>query len=155
MTSMIDGAAVRQVITGIRVEKAAATLPQTATQALFTVAGGRVLITALVGEVTVVVPAVANGSRITFDPDAVGATQDLCADLDITGDAVGETYTISGTVANAMRSDLLIGNPVLQDPLVVAEGSIGLYCGGNSVTGATAWTIVYVPLDDGAYVVSA
>lgn len=155
MTSMIDGTAVRQVITGIKVEKASATLPQTATQALFTVAGGRVLVTALVGEVTTVIPAVANATKLVFNPDATGADQDMCATLDITGDAVGELYTISGTVGDAMRSDLLIGNPVLQNALCVSEGSIGLNTAGNSVTGATAWTLVYVPLDDGAYVVSA
>lgn len=155
MTSMIDGSAVRQVITGIRVDKASATLPQTATQALFTVAGGRVIITALIGEVTTVVPAVANATKLVFNPTAAGADQDMCATLDITGDAEGELYTISGTVGDAMRSDLLIGNPVLQNALLVSEGSIGLNTAGNSVTGATAWTIVYVPLDDGAYVVSA
>jgi hypothetical protein len=155
MTSMIDGTAVRQVITGIKVEKASELLPQTATQALFSVAGGRVLITALVGEVTIVVPGVANATKLIFNPTAVGADQDMCATLDITGDAVGELYTISGTVGDAMRSDLLVANPVLQSALCVSEGSIGLNTAGNSVTGDTAWTIVYVPLDDGAYVVSA
>lgn len=154
MTSMIDGASVRQVTLGIRVDRATDTLPQTADEALFTITGGRIVLVSLVGEVTTAIQAQADNTKIKFNPTATGADQDLCAVLDITGDAVGELYTISGTVADAMRSDLLIGNPVLASPLTLSEGDIELDCAASN-TGSVAWTLVYVPLDDGASVAAA
>jgi hypothetical protein len=154
MTSMIDGSSVRQVTMGIRVDRATDTLPQTADEALFTISGGRVVLVSLVGEVTTAIQAQADNTKVKFNPDATGADQDLCAVLDITGDPIGELYTISGTVGDAMRSDLLIGNGVLASPLVLSEGAIELDCAASN-TGSVAWTLVYVPLDDGAYVTAA
>ena len=136
---------------GFKVSRATAALPQTADGALFTVGGGRVLITGLVGEVTTVVETQANATKLKFNPTATGADQDLCATLDITADAVGEIYTISGTVTDAMRSDLLIGLPVLAFPLMLSEGSIELDCAASN-TGSVAWDIWYYPLDQGGYV---
>ena len=74
--------------------------------------------------------------------------------LSITADAVGELYTISGTVGDALRSDLLIGNGILQDALVLSEGSIELDCAASN-TGSVKWDLIYIPLDDGASVASA
>lgn len=144
----------RELTTGIRVDRATDTLPQTADEALFTITTGRILLVGLVGEVTTVIEAQANNTKLKFNPTATGADQDLCAVLNITGDAVGELYTISGTVSDAMRSDLLIGNPMLSNPLVLSEGAIELDCAASN-TGSVSWSIIYVPWDTDAEVVAA
>jgi len=158
---MADTAANRQKVTewggvGFRVFQPAATLPQTGDKALFTVTGGRVLLTGLIGEVTVVIETQANNTKLKFNPTATGADQDLCAVLNITADPVGEVYTISGTVGDAMRSDLLIGlNSLLgAGGMILSEGDIELDCAASN-TGEVAWTLFYLPLDEGASVEAA
>ena len=154
MSTLIDGTSVRQVALGIRVQKATASLPQTTDGALFTISGGQVAVVSLIGEVTTVIQSQANNTKLKFNPTATGADQDLCAVLSITADAVGELYTISGTVGDALRSDLLIGNGILQDALVLSEGSIELDCAASN-TGSVKWDLIYIPLDDGASAASA
>lgn len=144
----------RELTTGIRVDRATDTLPQTTDEALFTITGGRVLVVGLVGEVTTVIQTQANNTKIKFNPDATGADQDLCAVLDITADPVGELYTISGTVGDAMRSDLLIGNPYMANPLLLSEGAIELDCAASN-TGSVSWSVIYVPWDTGAEIAAA
>lgn len=154
MTSMIDGASVRQVTQGILVSRATDTLPQSTAETLFNVVTGRVLIVALYGQVTVAIQNQLNNTKLVFDPTATGADQDLCTVLDIANDAIGEMYTISGTVGDAMRSDLLIGNPRLSAPLVLNVGGIELNCAASN-SGSVKWDLIYVPLDAGAYVEAA
>ena len=154
MSVIIQGEQVRAITQGVLVSKATATLPQTTDGALFTITGGRILLLGLVGEVTTVIQTQANNTKLKFNPTATGADQDICAVLDISADAVGELYTISGTVGDAMRSDLLVGNPMLTNPLVLAEGSIELDCAASN-TGSVSWDIIYVPLDTGASVAAA
>ncbi len=154
MTVMIDGASVRGVTQGILVERATATTPQGAAGALFTISGGRITLVALVGEVTVATENLANNTKIKLNPDATGATQDLCAVLNTQNFPVGELLTITGTVADALVNDLLIGNGTLASPLVLSEGDIELDC-ANSRTGEIAWAIIYAPLDSAATVAAA
>jgi len=109
-----------------------------------------VIVVALVGEVTTVIQTQANNTKLKFNPTATGADQDLCAVLDITGDAVGEIYTIDGVVGNAMRSDLLIGAGGLRAaPLILSEGDIELDCAASN-TGSVAWDVWWIPLDEGS-----
>ena len=157
---MTDTAANREkfmeLILGFRVDRATAALPQSTDEALFTISGGRILLLAIVGEVTTVIQTQANNTKLKFNPTATGADQDLCAVLDITADAVGELYTIDGTVGNAMRSDLLIGLNSLYGAggLILSEGDIELDCAASN-TGSVAWSMWYIPLDRGATVVAA
>jgi hypothetical protein len=130
------------------VERATAALPQTAASALFTVSTGRVIVTSIIGEVTTVIQ--------TFDPTAAGATQDLCAVLDITADAVGTMYSITGTPATAMQDALnfLPSSKVLAEPIVLKPGSVLLDCAASN-SGSVKWTLSYWPLDTGASVAAA
>lgn len=141
---------------GNRVDRATAALPATTDVALFTITGGRVLVTAIVGEVTTVIQTQANNTKLKINPTATGADQDLCAVLNISADAVGELYTISGTVGDAMRSDLLIGLGTLYGAggLILSEGDIELDCAATN-TGSVAWSLWYFPLDDNGLVVAA
>ncbi len=156
MATGIAGENVREITLGLRVDRATAALPQSTDDALFTITGGRILLTSIVGEVTTVIQTQANNTKLKFNPTATGADQDLCAVLDITADAVGELYTIDGTVGNALRSDLLIGLNSLfgAGGLILSEGDIELDCAASN-TGSVAWTMTYIPLDTGASVAAA
>jgi hypothetical protein len=142
---------------GIRVDRATANLPQTGQDDLFTVAGGRVLVLGILGEVTTVIQTQANNTNLEFSPDAATLSDnDLCAVLDISADAVGTMYTIDGTAGNAMVDSGTNGwvAYTLASPLFLAEGSIELHCAASN-TGQVKWSIWYVPLDDGAYIEAA
>lgn len=140
-------------ILGRRAHRAGAALPQGAAAPIFTISGGRIVLTALIGQVTTVIETAANATKLIANP-TVGADQDLCATLDITADPVGLLYGITGTAANAMigAGSTLFGQ--LATPVVISEGTIDLSCVG-SATGAIAWTIYYVPIDSYSKAVAA
>jgi hypothetical protein len=153
MASQISGRALLQNVYGIKVDKASATLPASTNQTLFTISGGRIILTGIVGEVTTAVQAQACNTKLTSAP-TVGTAVDLCAVLDITGDEVGCLYGITGTFATAMLG-ANAGATVLPAPLgiIIPVGVIRLNTAATN-TGATKWSMTYVPLDDGASVVS-
>lgn len=147
---------VRALALGVKVPRATGALPQTASGALFTVTGGRVLVVSLVGEVTTVIQTQANATKLTFDPTDAGATQDLCATTDITADAVGTVYSITGTPATVLQDALnsLPSNKTLTVPLLLKPGQVLLSCAASN-TGSVKWDLAYVPFDNGAFVAAA
>lgn len=150
---MPNGQVLRNLMFGLAVERATAELPATTQSALFTVTGGRVIITSLIGEVTTVIQTQANNTKVVANP-TTGTDADLCAVLDITADEVGTLYSISGLASDAMRGTTA-GSVAGQDrPVIVAAGTIDLSCAATN-TGAIKWALTYVPLDDGAYVTAA
>lgn len=143
----------RPIIYNVKtVQRAAANLPQTTQTAYFTVSG-KVLITGIYGEVTTVIQTQANNTKLVANP-TVGADVDLCAVNNITADAVGTIYNITGTLANAMVATTSGAMIAQASPVVVAAGTIDLSCAASN-TGATKWTIQYVPVDQGATIVAA
>lgn len=159
MSVLIQGSQLRALLLGVRVERATDTLPQSTDEAIFTVSGGRVLITSLVGEVTTVIGAGTTPDlKIKYNPTAAGSDFDLCTAVSIASDAVGQMYYIAGSVASP--GALLVGgavgqaNPVFTAPLMLSEGDIEIDM-DESVTGSVAWTLTYIPLDDGASVAAA
>lgn len=154
MTVILDSASIRAVTLGTIVQRATSTLPAGTDLALFTITGGQILLLAIWGEVTVAIQNQANATLLKLNPTATGADQDICASLDIDNDAIGEIYSITGTVGDAMVSDLLIGNAMLQDPLLLSEGDIELECAATN-TGSVAWNIIYVSLDSAGTVAAA
>jgi hypothetical protein len=156
MSVLIQGDQLRSLLCGVKVQRATAALPQTSTSTLFTISGGKILVTSLVGEVTTVIQTQADATKLTFDPTDAGATQDLSATLDITADAVGTLYSLTGTPATAMQDALnfLPSNKVLAQPLVLKPGSILLDCAASN-TGSVKWDLCYIPLDNGASVAAA
>lgn len=156
MSTLIASDQMRALLCGIKVSRATAALPQTTAGALFTVTGGRILVTSLIGEVTTVIQTQADNTKLTFDPTDAGATQDLCAVLDITADAVGTCYSLTGTPATALQDALnfLPSSKVLAQPLVLKPGSILLDCAASN-TGSVKWDLTYIPYDSGAAVAAA
>jgi hypothetical protein len=135
---------------GQRVNRAAAALPATTQSPLFTIAGGRILLTYIVGEVTTAIQNQANNTQLVYN-HATASDVDLCADLNIANDAVGEQYSITGTFADAMVSGFALAATIMANPILLQEGTIDLDCAATN-TGAVAWTLFYLPLDDGAVV---
>lgn len=155
MTNLGDAAAARQTVLGNRVTRAAALLPATGQAAIFTVKGGKVLVTSLIGEVVVVMPATTNTLQIAGNPttgtDVVWTTAVSTASKEV-GSVITPGLTAGGAlqVANAGA-----GNSVGPTGYVAQIGTIDLITTGTAATGTVKWTLTYVPLDDGASVVAA
>lgn len=151
MNSM-DGKSNRTVVKGVRVEKTATSIAGATTKDLFTVVGGRVLVMTLLGEVTTGLEAKANACKFDFTPTG-GSAVDLSAAVECNGDVAGTLYGITGLPATAMS--VVIGAAVNSAyDIVVKPGVIGFNTAADA-TGAIKATVIYVPLDDGAYVEAA
>ncbi|MGD2042041.1 MAG: hypothetical protein PVJ28_00205 [Acidimicrobiia bacterium] len=159
-----DGSQLRAASLGGLVTKGPVTNPQTASSALFTVTGGLVLITSLVGEVTTVQGATANSFNLQFTKSG-GSAADISAATVCTSDAVGTLYTITGVAADLLSVQQVGGSEVPNvtfgvsgigagKGIIVPAGSLTLKASGNN-TGATTWRLTYIPIDDGAAVVAA
>lgn len=151
--SLVDPQSFASVRLGFRVDKASETVPQSGAQDLFTVAGGRVAILGILGQVTTVLGATANNAKLIATP-TVGTAVDICAVLAVASKEAGTLFGITGTFGDALVG-ANAGATILQArPVVVNAGTIDFHCSSTN-TGATKWTCWYVPLDEGATVVSA
>jgi len=150
VSDFLAGKAIRKLLKGEKVERAAAGLPASTAGALFNIIGGRVAITQIIGEVTTVIQTQANNTKLTGNP-TTGTAVDICAVLNITADEVGCLYGITG-----LNTDALIGInagalPAQTRDVILNVGTLDLDCAATN-TGEVAWTIFYTPIDDGAYV---
>lgn len=153
MSTLIQGDQLRTLLYGTRVDRATAALPASTTGSLFTVTGGRVILTSIVGEVTTVIQTQACNTKIVSTP-TTGTAVDLCAVLDITADEVGCLYGITGLFSDAMVGSNAGAGPVLHRPIVIPIGSIKLSTAATN-TGSVKWSMTYIPLDNGATVAAA
>lgn len=153
MSVLIQGPQIRDIALGRKVDRATAALPQTTAGTLFTVTGGRILLTSIVGEVTTIIQTQANATKLQSVP-TTGTAVDLCATLDITADEVGCLYGITGTLATAMVGANAGATVIPTVALVVPIGAIKLNCAASN-TGSVKWSITYVPLDNAATVAAA
>jgi hypothetical protein len=155
MSVLIQGSQVRQILVGTKVDRATAALPQTTQAAIFSVAGGRVLITGLVGEVTTVMGATVTTLKVTSNP-TTGTDVDLTSATAVTSKEVGSQFTLpaasgSGLVVNNGGGG---GQLPAHNPYLVPIGTIDLVTSASD-TGSVKWSLTYVPLDDGATVTAA
>jgi hypothetical protein len=132
------------------VDRESAVLPQTAQTPYFTVTG-KVLITQIVGEVTVVFDGTVNSLKLISNP-TVGADVDLCTALVVTSDVLGSIYNITGTLANALVVSTSGAIVEQKTSIIVADGTIDLDATASDTTGSTKWTLHYIPLDKGSKV---
>lgn len=158
MSVLVQGDQIRAITLGILVSKATGTVANGATS-LFTIAGGRVLITSLVGRVTTAIGSTTSNCKLVYNPTAAGTSFDMCTAVDIASDAVEQTYYITGSVAST--GALLVGgavgqaNPVFEDGYLVQAGVIEQNLSADPVGGAITWSVTYVPYDVGASLVAA
>lgn len=134
------------------VSKATGTLAAS-TVALFTVAGGEVLVTSLYGKVTTSIT-VANSYKLQVNP-TTGDTQDLCAATDIgtTDTTAGSilSFGLGTTTAPPKLISIGYGTAVLN--AVIPVGQIEHVSAGTD--GAITWYCTWVPLTSGATLVAA
>lgn len=148
MSTIIAGPQIRQVQLGIKVDRATATLPQTATGNLFSIAGGRVLLTSIVGEVTTVLGATATNAKLVSTP-TTGTAVDLCAVLAIASKEVGTLFGITGLFSDAMVGANAGASVAPRNGVILPIGNLGLNTSAND-TGSVKWSVTYIPIDDGA-----
>lgn len=131
------------------VTRAAANLPQTTTETLFAVSGGKVLLLGIIGEVTTAIQA-QNDSAALY----IGANDNVIPfNANLNGAAAGSL--LGSTAGGASPIDAYAVYPVLQQPVVAQDGcAVSFQCSASN-TGQIAWTLWYKPLDPGAKVTAA
>lgn len=140
---------------GFRASKAAATLPATTTQNIFTISGGRVWVTCLVGEVTTVIQNQANNLKVTSVP-TTGSAVDVASNLNVANFEAGALLVVEGDGTALIGAAAGAGHaPALNAlPFILPIGTIRIETSATN-TGATKWDLFYLPIDDGASVASA
>lgn len=133
-------------------QRVLSTLPASTDLSLFTITG-KVELVQIVGEVTTVIQTQANDTLLKVNP-TVGADVDICAALDISADAVGSLYTITGTFADALINTVSGGVPSQAVGVILTAGVLELECAATN-TGAIKWTVVYKAVDPGARMIAA
>lgn len=154
MTTIITGPAVRLIAVGQQVTNALhAALPQTAAQNIFTITGGRIIMTSLVAQVTTVIGGTATTVKITNTPTS-GTATDIASATAITSKEVGTQASMPVTKGGALVVGANAGDGLLigeLSALLLQPGTIS-YTTGGSTTGALSWTLTYVVYDTGATV---
>lgn len=144
-----DASAYRKAVLGSVASKSTGTLAAT-TIPLFTIAGGLVAVTSVVGRVTTAIT-VANSYKLQHNPTA-GTTVDLFAATDIgtTDTALGEIFVVSGVKATGIAVG---ANPRIAPSQIMDVGQIESVSAGTD--GVILWTVTWVPLESGATLVAA
>lgn len=160
MTTIIKNADVRTIAMGISVQGAAKTVPQNATQTVFTVTGGRIWVAVLYGLVGTVIGGTTPAVKYVATP-TTGSANDMCTALTITSDEAGMMWQLPSAVGSALigaastgKSGSVSGNSGGMCGQIVAPGTIGFNVSAADATGAVIHTLVYVPLDVGSQVVA-
>lgn len=155
---------VREANFGFLVTGGPKTLPATTSSDIFSVNGGRVIITSLTGVVTTIIQAqactISVGNKPTGGASAVAT---LCAaSASISGLAVGTSFAVPAAKASALITSGVDGTlvfngssgaqgiPVSQGGLaIVPVGTVQITTSATN-TGAIQWSLTYVPYDTGA-----
>lgn len=152
MSNFITGKVLRELQLGMKVERATANI--TTGLSLFTISGGRILLRAIIGEVTTLIETKTVNFKLSLNP-TTGTTTDLCANLDLSADEKGTLYTIAGNNPSTAMQRGESGNVLGQaTDVVCAIGTIDATVGATH-TGSIKWTLFYIPIDDGASVAAA
>ncbi len=141
---------------GFRASRVATVLPAGTTQNIFTISGGRVMVTAFVGEVTTACSATGTNLKVTSVP-TVGTAVDIAANLAVASFEKGAILIVEGDGTALIGTSAGAGfAPALNAlPFVLPTGTIRIETSADNAAGATKWDVWYFPLDDGASIVSA
>lgn len=154
------GIAMRQVVYGISVPRAAAVLPATATSTpYFTVAGGLVWVTGLIGICTAAGDATATTLLFSAVP-TVGAANNMCgASASLASAVIGQLVALDGTaITTALQAGgVTTGGNIggMAKPIIVGIGTINAVTANTNASLAYRWILMYVPIDDGASITVA
>jgi hypothetical protein len=150
----------KRIFPEVKVSRGAQLLPQTSTDILFRVNGGKVRVTLLVGTVTTVIAATDPVAKISSKalgpgPAAVGTAVDVAATVDLSSLEVGGMILVKGDGTALVKSTAgaaFIGPAT--GHWIAPQGEIYLTTGANK-TGAIRWDLTYEPIDDGAFVAAS
>lgn len=167
MGNFIQGKELRQLLLGRQVTSTLTAAPQSTSTTLFTVAGGKVVVTSIIGVVTTVIGSTTVNYNLTHTPTG-GSAADLVAATACTSDAVGTLYSLVSGVATDLlsiqnQSSLGTGGAAASDvpnvtfvqmlrtPIILPAGAVK-WKTSASTTGAVTWKMTYIPYDTGAAV---
>lgn len=158
MSVIIQGSQLRTILLGSQVSKATGVVAN-GTTSLFTITGGRIVLTSLVGRVTVAIGGTISNCKLVYNPTAAGTSFDLNTATAITSDAVEQTYTIAGDVETpgALLVAGAVGqaNGVFTKPYILQAGALEQNLSADPVGGEITWSVTYIPYDDGAALAAA
>lgn len=156
MTTLIQNKDVRTISAGLAVSRAAATIPQTAAQNIFTITGGRILVVALTGQVTTAIGATATTLKVTNTPTS-GTATDIATATAITSKEVGTLISLPVAPGSALVVGANAGAAVQvagHQGWLIEPGTLSVTTSA-STTGAISYDLVYIPYDTGASVAAA
>lgn len=149
-------ARVSDINQGMRIVKAASSCAATTDVPLFTVGGGKIALLGLVGECDGVMEAAATTILIKC---VVGGTDtDLSiASGSLSALAVNTMLTLPAAVGDVLTISTNEGAALLNAAphYVVQPGTIEMTVGAATNTQTVTWTLLYVPLEAGAFVEAA
>ena len=163
----------RQIVLGARAQKANAALVQNTATNLFTVSGGLVAVTAVVGVVSSAIANTASLSVKLQHTPTGGSAGDLSGATVITADAVGTFYSLTSGVPTDLLSVASVsaigGTPVaasevpsvtfvgvLWRPIILPAGTLSMLCSNHSPgTGKIDWTMTWAPFSGAGNVAAA
>lgn len=152
MSVLLNGTELRTIALGRAASKATGAITGNPTTALFTIAGGEVLVTSLYAKVTTALSTDSGTYAIQQNP-TTGDTQTLVTATDLgtsdtaVGSVVGLTHGTTAAPAFLRGGSAELG-------AVVTTGQIE-FVGAASANGALTVYVTWVPLSDGATLVAA
>jgi hypothetical protein len=154
MSVLIQGSQIRAITLGVKVDRATAVLPATAQAAIFTITGGRVVVTSLVGEFTVAGSATATNLSVTTNP-TTGTDVVLASVAAVASKEIGSLVTLPLTLGGTLNVQSAGAGEI--------PGAVGFLCPIGTIelitsatnTGSVKWSLTYYPYDDGAAVAAA
>ena len=149
MATQVPGKSLLLANYGTTVNRAAAALPATTTTAIFSVTGGRVLVTNICGQVATALGATVTTVAINYLNTASTANLDIAAAVAVTSAAVGTMYGVPSVGSAGVVAAYVVQN----NEFILPTGSIRLTTSATN-TGTMTWSISYIPLDAGAAVVA-
>lgn len=144
----------------VQVSRSAAVVPQSTTDILFRVYGGRVRVKRLLGEVTTAISGTdpqlsVLSKKLDGTPAAVGTAVTVASSATIASLEVGGTMFIEGDGTALLKANAgAVAAAGTWQEWIAPQGEIYLNAAASSVTGAMKWDIWYSPLDAGAYIVA-
>lgn len=151
---LIHADQLRLIRYGLKVSRIAKVLPATATESIFTVSGGHVLVTGLIGRVTTATDATATNLSVVATP-AAGTAVTLASVVAAASKEVGAFFTLNATAGGALvASTAGAGFVVANYAVAVAPGTIQITTSATNA-GAVKWDLLYTPLDDAGQVAAA
>ena len=137
--------ATRAGVLGNLTRRATATVA--ADQDLFSIDGGRVLLTGFCGLVTTAIGSGSHDLELDFDPDDGGSNVALSTLVAADADPTGTMYTLNPTAGGALVATLDIAyNAALATPILLTEGDIVLDVTGTEA-GSIQWEAMWIAWD--------